>query len=228
MRLSSQISILHLWVQTTSALCRIPSLYTATIDDLITGLTQNCFTSTDLVLAYTSRILEVNTTLHALIELNPDALSIAASLDLERANGNVRSPLHGIPIVVKDNIATDDKMNNTAGSYALLGARVPRDSGVVERLRRAGTVVLGKSNMSQWAMYRATNTTSGWTARAGQGYGAYYPLMDPYVGLIFFRPLGVDLFTSRLSKTPHPHLLFVGFFTAHFFLFAYIYLKQKC
>lgn len=78
--------------------------------------------------------MEVNSTLHMVIELNPDALSIAAQLDAERANGTTRGPLHGVPILIKNNIATNDKMNNTAGSYALLGAKVPRDSGMVGNL----------------------------------------------------------------------------------------------
>lgn len=103
-------------------------------------------------------------------EVNPDALAIAAQYDAMRAAGNVLGPLHGVPIVVKNNIATFDKMNNTAGSYALLGAKVPEDSGVVARLRKAGAcpyllagslmlivpgaIILGKSNLSQWAYFR--------------------------------------------------------------------------
>lgn len=98
---------------------------------------------------YFLRIQEVNPLLNAVTELNPDALDIAASLDAERANGTLRSPLHGIPILIKNNIATMDKMNNTAGSYALLGAKVPRDSGVAAKLRAAGVIILGKSNLSQ-------------------------------------------------------------------------------
>ncbi|KAH8897436.1 amidase signature enzyme [Thozetella sp. PMI_491] len=160
--------------------CSYPSLYSATLHDLASSLESGCFTSVDLVKAYVARIQEVNETIRAMVELNPDALSIAASLDAERKSGATRGVLHGIPIVVKDNIATYDQMNNTAGSYALLGAKVPRDSGVVAKLKAAGAIILGKSNMSQWAMYRSTNATSGWTARAGQNYGPYYPLMDPY------------------------------------------------
>lgn len=164
-----------------AAQCELPSLYSATIDELNTGLESKCFTSADLVQAYLSRIDEVNDELHAVIELNPDALEIAASLDAERSNGTTRGPLHGIPILVKDNIATFDKMNNTAGSFALLGAKVPRDSGTIAKLRAAGAIILGKTNMSQWAMYRSTNTTSGWSSRGGQTYGPFYPSMDPYV-----------------------------------------------
>jgi amidase len=169
------------WAQVVAGVCSYPSLYSATLEDLRSGLDSGCFTSVDLVNAYLTRIQEVNETLRVMIESNPDALSIAASLDSERSNGSTRGVLHGLPIIIKDNIASFDQMNNTAGSYSLLGARVPRDSGVVSKLRAAGAIILGKSNMSQWAMYRSTNTTSGWTARAGQCYGPYYPLMDPYV-----------------------------------------------
>ena len=94
-------------------------------------------------------------------ELNPDALTIAATLDAERKNGTIKGPLHGIPILIKNNIATKDKMNNTAGSYALLGAKVPRDSGMAANLRKAGVVILGKTGLSQWANYRSVNSSNG-------------------------------------------------------------------
>ena len=117
--------------------------------------------------------------LNAVTEINPDALSIAASLDAERANGTVRSSLHGIPMLIKNNIATMDKMNNTAGSYSLLGATVPRDATVAAKLRAAGVILLGKANLSQWAYFRSSNSSSGWSAYGGQVTGAYYPNMDP-------------------------------------------------
>ena len=104
------------------------------------------------------RIQEVNDVLHAVTEINPDALSIAANLDAERANGTIRSALHGIPLLIKNNIATQDLMNNTAGSYSLLGAMVPRDSTVAAKLRAAGVILLGKSNLSQWANFRSSNS----------------------------------------------------------------------
>src|SRR5271154_6114801 len=107
---------------------------------------------------------QVNSTLHMVTELNPDALRIARTLDAERTNGTVYGPLHGIPILIKNNIATMDKMNNTAGSYALLGAKVPRDSGVAAKLRKAGAIILGKTNLSQWANFRSYNTSNGWSA----------------------------------------------------------------
>jgi amidase len=129
--------------------------------------------------AYTARILEVNTTLNMVVEINPDAVSIAASLDAERADGASRGPLHGIPILIKNNIATADKMQNTAGSYALLGATVPRDSGMAAKLRQAGAIILGKTNLSQWSSFRSSNTSNGWSAYGGQTYGAYFPGQDP-------------------------------------------------
>lgn len=128
--------------------------------------------------AYILRIEETND-LHAVTEIHPDVVSIAASLDAERANGTVRSALHGIPMLIKNNIATHDQMNNTAGSFSLLGAKVPRDATVAGKLRAAGVVLLGKSNLSQWANYRSFNSSNGWSAHGGQVTGAYYPNMDP-------------------------------------------------
>lgn len=126
-----------------------PPLLDATLEDLATGLESGLFTSVDLVNAYISRIMEVNSTLRMVTEINPDALEIAAELDTMRANGESYGPLHGIPILLKNNIATMDKMNNTAGSYALLGAKVPRDATVAAKLRKAGAVLLGKVSLEQ-------------------------------------------------------------------------------
>ncbi|KAF2023760.1 amidase signature enzyme [Setomelanomma holmii] len=112
-------------------------------------------------------------------EINPDALAIAKELDEERARGKLRGPLHGLPILIKNNIATKDRMNNTAGSWSLRGAKVPRDSTVAAKLRKAGAIVLGKSNLSQWANNRSINSSNGWSAYGGQTYGAYYPNQDP-------------------------------------------------
>jgi len=157
----------------------LPDLFYATIDDLQWGMGNGTFTAVDLVNAYLGRIAETNPFLHAIIETNPDAVSIAAGLDAERANGTVRGPLHGIPIMVKDNVGTFDKMNTTAGSFSLLGAKLPRDATIAAKLKAAGGIILGKANLSQWANYRSTNTTNGWTARGGQTSAAYYPLLDP-------------------------------------------------
>jgi amidase len=105
--------------------------------------------------------------INAMIELNPDALSIADALDRERAAGRVRGPMHGIPIVIKDNIDTADRMHTTAGSLALADFIALRDAHVVRRLREAGAVILGKTNLSEWANFRSTHSTSGWSARGG-------------------------------------------------------------
>ncbi|CZR62750.1 related to amidase [Phialocephala subalpina] len=156
-----------------------PSLINATIEILTEGLACKKFTSVDLVKAYLSRIAEVNETVHAVTEINPDALTIAAKLDLERSAGTIRGPLHGIPILIKNNIATKDKMNNTAGSWALLGATVPRDATVAKKLRAAGAILLGKANLSQWANFRSLDSSNGWSSLGGQVYGPYYPNQDP-------------------------------------------------
>ncbi|KAG7002218.1 tRNA(thr) (cytosine(32)-N(3))-methyltransferase [Physcia stellaris] len=158
---------------------KYPILIDATTESLGTGLEKGLFTSIDLVNAYVARILEVNATLHVVTELNPDALSIAAELDAERANGTTRGPLHGMPIIIKNNIANMDKMNNTAGSFALLGAKVPKDAGVAAKLRAAGAIILGKANLSQWANFRSSNSTNGWSAYGGQTLGVYFPQQDP-------------------------------------------------
>jgi amidase len=105
--------------------------------------------------------------LRSVIELNPDAMAIAASLDQERRQKGQRGPLHGIPVLIKDNIATRDRMQTTAGSLALIGAKAPRDAFLVTRLREAGAVILGKTNLSEWANIRSSRSTSGWSARGG-------------------------------------------------------------
>ncbi|CAI6331902.1 unnamed protein product [Periconia digitata] len=158
----------------------LPSLLDATAEELALGLENNHFSSVDLVNAYTKRILEVNDTLHVVTEINPDAWKIASELDEERAAGNSRGPLHGLPVLLKNNIATDDLMNNTDGSYALLGAKVPRDATVVAKLRKAGAIILGKANLSQWTNFRSSNSSNGWSSHGGQVYGAYYPGQDPW------------------------------------------------
>jgi amidase len=111
--------------------------------------------------------------LHAVIELNPDALAFAAALDEERKSHGPRGPLHGIPVLIKDNIDTHDRMTTTAGSLALKGSTPPRDSFVAEKLRAAGTVILGKTNLSEWANFRGSLSTSGWSGRGGQTRNPY-------------------------------------------------------
>src|SRR5262249_56620012 len=106
-------------------------------------------------------------TLRAVIEVNPDALTIADTLDAERTAGRLRGPLHGIPVLIKDNIDTADHMTTTAGSLALEGSIAGRDAFIVDRLRAAGAVILGKTNMSEWANFRSSHSTSGWSGRGG-------------------------------------------------------------
>lgn len=157
----------------------LPPLLDATLEQLARGLEDGSFTSVDLVRAYIARIRETHDDLHAVTEINPDALAIAGSLDASRRAGRVRGPLHGVPVLLKNNIATADRMGTTAGSFALLGAAVPEDSTVAARLRRAGAVLLGKSNLSQWSDARSRNTSSGWSAHGGQTRGAYRPDQMP-------------------------------------------------
>jgi amidase len=130
----------------------------------------------DLVRAYLERIAAIDRsgpTLRAVIEVNPDALAIAADLDRERAEGRVRGPLHGIPLLLKDNIDTDDRTLTTAGSLALADSRPPKDATVAARLRAAGAVLLGKANMSEWANFRSSRSSSGWSGRGGQVRNPY-------------------------------------------------------
>jgi len=123
---------------------------------------------------YLARIALLDPALRAVLEVNPDALAIAAALDAERQAGQVRSPLHGIPVLLKDNIDTADRLHTTAGSLALLDAPVPAsDAFLVQRLREAGAVILGKTNMSEWANFRSTNSSSGWSSRGGQTLNPY-------------------------------------------------------
>jgi amidase len=148
----------------------------ATIAELQAAMAAGSLTSQQLTRAYLRRIRQLDLSgiqLNSVIEVNPDALEIAAELDRERRRGRVRGPLHGIPILVKDNFATRDRMETTAGSLALLGSRVPRDAFVIRRLRRAGAVILGKLNLSEWANFRSLQSSSGWSARAGQCLSPY-------------------------------------------------------
>ncbi len=146
----------------------------ATVASLQAAMQKGEITARDLIVKYTSRIAAGDKQTNSMIELNPDALQIAAGLDLERKAGKIRGPLHGIPVVLKDNIDTADKMKTTAGSLALIDAPVPkRDASLVEQLRRAGVVVLGKTNLSEWANFRSTSSTSGWSGRGGQTRNPY-------------------------------------------------------
>lgn len=124
-------------------------------------------TARQLAELFLGRIETLDKKVNAIIELNPDALEIASSLDRERAQGKVRSPLHGIPILLKDNIDTRDKMQTTSGSLALEGHIAPRDAFIVKQLRKAGAVIFGKTNLSEWANFRGKHSVSGWSSRGG-------------------------------------------------------------
>src|SRR5256885_16122807 len=140
------------------------------------GLVAGRFTSRQMCEAYLARIQEIDRqgpTLRSVIEINPDALEIADQLDKERREKGDRGALHGIPVLVKDNLDTADKMTCTAGSLALDGSHPPRDSTVVARLRAAGAIILGKTNLSEWANIRSTHSSRGWSARGGENPTAY-------------------------------------------------------
>jgi amidase len=147
------------------------------IDVLQDGMKTGQHTSRSITEKYLQRIADIDEqgpAINSIIELNPDALEIADSLDRERKDKGARGPLHGIPILVKDNIDTADKMMTTAGSLALVGApKPPKDSFVVQKLRQAGAVILGKTNLSEWANVRSGHSTSGWSGRGGLTKNSY-------------------------------------------------------
>ena len=152
------------------------ALQEATVADLQAGMRSGRYTARTLCEYYLGRIEDLDgrgPALHSVIEVNPDAPRIAQELDAERKAKGPRGPLHGIPVLVKDNVATADRMATTAGSLALLGAKPPADAFVVQRLRAAGAVLLGKANLSEWANFRSSNSSSGWSARGGQCRNPY-------------------------------------------------------
>jgi len=144
-----------------------------TVGQLQQMMTDGSLTAVSLCQQYIDRISLVDPLLNSVIELNPHALEIAAQLDRERQQGQLRGPLHGIPILIKDNIDTGDRMMTTAGSLALLGAPAPDDAFIVKKLRQAGAVLLGKTNLSEWANIRSTRSSSGWSARGGQVHNPF-------------------------------------------------------
>jgi amidase len=147
-----------------------------TLSDLQDGLKSGKFTARSLAEKYLARIAEVDAagpTLNSVIELNRDALAIADALDAERKSKGSRGPLHGIPVLIKDNIGTADGMMTTAGSLALVGFTPPKDSGVARGLRESGAVILGKTNLSEWANFRSSHSSSGWSGRGGQTHNPY-------------------------------------------------------
>jgi amidase len=162
-----------------------PAWLEATIPKLQMLMRTGKLTSRELTLACLKRIRALNPLLGAVIETNPNAVALAVHLDNERRRGRGRGPLHGIPVLVKDNIATRDNMETTAGSLALRGSRVPADAAVTRRLRRAGAVILGKANLSEWANFRGFSPfmngmyLNGWSARGGFTHNPYVLGWDP-------------------------------------------------
>lgn len=153
---------------------RPPDLVETSVVDLQASMTSGAATARSITQGYLDRIRELDGKLKSVVEVNPDALRIAQQLDDERAAGKVRGPLHGIPVLLKDNIETADQMKTTAGSLALMDAPAPAaDAFLVKKLREAGAVVLGKTNLSEWANYRSTSSSSGWSGRGGQTHNPY-------------------------------------------------------
>jgi amidase len=146
-----------------------------TIAELQGEMTASHISAAELVQAYLARIAAIDEPkgLNSVIELNPDAMAIAEALDAERRTSGPRSPLHGIPILLKDNIDTDDRMQTSAGSLALVGQPAAQDATAAAKLRAAGAVILGKANLSEWANFRSTRSTSGWSGRGGQTRNPY-------------------------------------------------------
>lgn len=146
----------------------------ATIEDLQNDMRKGNFSSEKITQAYLNQISDVDKKLNSVIERNPDAIQISRQMDAERKQGKIRSQLHGIPVLIKDNIDTSDKMKTTAGSLALIDAPTPkRDAFIIKQLREAGAVILGKTNLSEWANFRSSKSSSGWSGRGGQTRNPY-------------------------------------------------------
>jgi amidase len=160
----------------TASLVRSKDQPQFSLGQLRRGLETGKWTSQSLVADSLERIRELDRSgpsLRHVLDINPDADTISASLDAERRSGRVRGPLHGIPVILKDNIDTGDRMTTTAGSVALEGSRAPRDAYLAERLRAAGAILLAKASMSEWANFRSPRSSSGWCSRGGQGRNPY-------------------------------------------------------
>ena len=157
-----------------------PELVEVTIGELQARMKSGQLTARKLTEMYLERIKQVDTKTRSVLELNPDALAIADGLDKERKKGKMRSKLHGIPVLIKDNIDTADKMHTTAGSLALVDAPTPKqDAFVAQQLRKAGAVILGKTNLSEWANFRGNRSISGWSGRGGQTNNPYFLDQNP-------------------------------------------------
>ncbi|MDQ4099704.1 MAG: amidase family protein, partial [Chloroflexota bacterium] len=195
------------------------------VRELGRALTRKQISAVELVEEMTARIeamdeeLDGNEGLRAVIELNPDAAELAAELDDELARGGSRGPLHGIPVLLKDTFATGDKMRTTAGSLALVDNPGAADAFVVERLREAGAIILGKSNLTEWSNFRGSSASSGWSGRGGQTRNPYHLDMSPWgsssgsgVGVAAsYAPLALGVETNGSIMTPASACGIVGF-----------------
>jgi amidase len=152
----------------------------ATLTGLQAAMASGETTARKITEGYLARIEDIDKKLNSVIELNPDALGIADQMDRERKSGKLRGPLHGIPVLIKDNIDTADRMHTTAGSLALLNAPAPKqDAFLVRQLRAAGAVIIGKTNLSEWANFRSSKSSSGWSGRGGQTHNPYFLDRNP-------------------------------------------------
>jgi amidase len=157
-----------------------PELVEMTIAEMQAKMKTGELTSRRLTEMYLERIKAIDTKTRSVLELNPDALAIADGLDKERKRGKIRGQMHGIPVLIKDNIDTADRMHTTAGSFALEDAPAPKqDAFVVQKLRKAGTVIIGKTNLSEWANFRSTKSISGWSGRGLQTNNPYFLDQNP-------------------------------------------------
>jgi amidase len=154
----------------------------ASVADLQKGMEEGSYTAESITQRYLDRIEAIDKkgpTINAVIEINPEALDIARQLDEERKNGNLRGPLHGVPVMLKDNIDTGDRMQTTAGALAMEGHVAQEDASIVRQLREAGAIILAKTNLSEWANFRSTRSSSGWSSRGGQTKNPYATDRNP-------------------------------------------------
>ncbi|OAQ65424.1 glutamyl-tRNA(Gln) amidotransferase subunit A [Pochonia chlamydosporia 170] len=196
-----------------------PSLFNISLDQVVSGLNSGQFTSVQLVRAYKARGDEVDHIFRSVIGWNPDAEAIARELDLERANTGPRSIFHGVPLKLKDNTMTLDNVPSTCGSTVLVGIQFEQEATVVQKLRQAGAIVVGKCNMTEFAGFRSTNGPTAWSPRGGQATGIFYPNMKAFgsssgsaiaTGLgITFASLGTETVSSIVG--PAERSAVVGF-----------------
>jgi amidase len=173
-----------------------------TINDLQKKMQSGEYTSEAITQLYLDRIDAIDKKgphLNAVIERNPDALTIAKTMDQERKDGKLRGPMHGIPVLIKDNIDTGDQMMTTAGALALEGHKATSDAFIVAQLRKAGAVILGKTNLSEWANFRSTRSSSGWSSRGGQTRNPYVLDRSPSGSSSGLRLCDIGQFVRRCS-----------------------------